>query len=76
MNKIRAALYARVSSEQQATAHTIEGQLAALSERAQTDGAPVPQEPQFLADGYSGATLIRPVMDRLRVLVSDMLFTP
>jgi len=41
MNSIRAAFYARVSSEQQATAHTIESQLAALSERAQADGAPV-----------------------------------
>ena len=34
MNSIRAAFYARVSSEQQATAHTIESQLAPLSERA------------------------------------------
>ena len=33
MNSIRAAFYARVSSEQQATAHTIESQIAALSER-------------------------------------------
>ena len=38
MNSIRAAIYARVSSEQQATAHTIESQLAALTERAQADG--------------------------------------
>jgi DNA invertase Pin-like site-specific DNA recombinase len=42
MNSIRAAFYARVSSEQQATAHTIGSQLAALSERAQADGSPVP----------------------------------
>jgi len=70
MNKIRAALYARVSSEQQATAHTIESQIAALSERAQADGAPVPQVRQFLDDGYSGATLIRPGMDRLRDLTA------
>jgi site-specific DNA recombinase len=70
MNKIRAALYARVSSEQQATAHTIESQIAALSQRAQIDCAPVPQERQFLDDGYSGATLIRPGMDRLRDLAA------
>ena len=70
MNSIRAALYARVSSEQQATAHTIESQLAALSERAQADGAPVPPERQFVDDGYSGATLVRPAMDRLRDLVA------
>ena len=35
MTTIRAAFYARVSSEQQAAAHTIESQIAALSERAQ-----------------------------------------
>ena len=70
MNKIRAALYARVSGEQQAAAHTIESQIAALSERAQSDGAPIPQERQFLDDGYSGASLIRPAMDRLRDLTA------
>ena len=70
MNKIRAALYARVSGEQQAAAHTIESQIAALSERAQADGAPIPQERQFLDDGYSGASLIRPAMDRLRDLTA------
>ena len=70
MNPLRAAFYARVSSEQQATAHTIESQIAALSERAQVDGLSVPPERQFVDDGYSGATLIRPAMDRLRDLTS------
>ena len=67
MNSIRAAFYARVSSEQQATSHTIESQITALSERAQTDGFPVPPERQFADEGYSGATLIRPAMDKLRL---------
>lgn len=70
MNLIRAAIYARVSSEQQAAAHTIESQLSALSERAHADGLLVPQERQFLDDGYSGATLVRPAMDRLRDLAA------
>ena len=70
MTTIRAAFYARVSSEQQATAHTIESQTAALSERAQSDGTPVPPERQFVDDGYSGATLIRPALDRLRDLAA------
>src|SRR6266849_7311422 len=70
MTTIRAAFYARVSSEQQATAHTIESQTAALSERAQSDGTPVPPERQFVDDGYSGATLIRPGLDRLRDLAT------
>jgi len=41
MNSIRAAIYACVSSEQQAAAHTIESQLIALTERAQADGPAV-----------------------------------
>jgi site-specific DNA recombinase len=70
MTTIRAAFYARVSGEQQAAAHTIESQIAALSERASNDGTPVPTERRFVDDGYSGATLIRPALDRLRDLVS------
>ncbi len=70
MTTIRAAFYARVSGEQQAAAHTIESQIAALSEPARFDGTPVPPERQFVDDGYSGATLIRPALDRLRDLVS------
>jgi len=70
MTTIRAAFYARVSGEQQAAAHTIESQIAALSERASSDGMPVPAERQFVDDGHSGATLIRPALDRLRDLVN------
>jgi site-specific DNA recombinase len=70
MTTIRAAFYARVSGEQQATAHTIESQTAALSERARSDGTPVPPEREFVDNGYSGATLIRPALDRLRDLVN------
>ena len=70
MNSIRAAFYARVSSEQQAVAHTIDSQLAALSERAQADGSPVPAERQFVDNGYSGATLVRPALDHLRDMVA------
>ena len=68
MTSIRAAFYARVSSEQQAVAHTIESQISALTERARSDGAPVPPERQFVDDGISGATLARPALDRLRDL--------
>ncbi len=70
MSTIRAAFYARVSSEQHATAHTIESQIAALGERARGDATPVPPERQFVDDGYSGATLIRPALDRLRDLAT------
>jgi site-specific DNA recombinase len=70
MSSIRAAFYARVSSEQQAAAHTIASQLAALAERAHADGSPVPAERQFVDNGYSGATLVRPALDHLRDLVT------
>jgi len=70
MKAIQAAFYARVSSEQQAAAHTIESQLAALTEHARSDGTPVPAERQFVDEGYSGATLVRPALDRLRDLAA------
>ena len=70
MKVIQAAIYALVPSEQQAAAHTIESQLAVLSERAENDGVPVPAERQFVDDGYSGSTLVRPALDRLRDLVA------
>ena len=70
MKAIQAAFYARVSSEQQAAAHTVESQLAALTERARSDGTPVPAERRFVDDGYSGATLVRPALDRLRDLAA------
>src|SRR5215470_9628529 len=66
MYPIQTALYARVSSEQQAEAHTIASQVAALRERVTTDGLVVPASMAFLDDGYSGATLVRPALERLR----------
>jgi site-specific DNA recombinase len=66
MQPMQAAIYARVSSEQQAEAHTIASQVTALRERVLADGLSVPAAMQFLDDGYSGATLIRPALERLR----------
>lgn len=61
------AIYARVSSEQQAEAGTIRSQIAALLERVKADSYKVPaQELQFIDDGYSGANLVRPALERLR----------
>jgi len=70
MSTIQVAIYARVSSERQATAHTIASQLAALRERVAADGCALPEAMQFLDDGYSGATLVRPALERLRDLVA------
>jgi site-specific DNA recombinase len=63
---ISAAIYARVSSEQQAEAATIASQVAALQERLASDGLTLETEMRFLDEGYSGATLIRPALERLR----------
>jgi site-specific DNA recombinase len=65
---IRAALYARVSSEQQAQAGTIESQIAAVKERARQDGLTIATDLCFIDDGVSGATLVRPALERLRDL--------
>ena len=63
---IRAAIYARVSSDQQAEAGTIDSQVEALRQRVQEDSLLLEPEFCFLDDGYTGATLIRPALERLR----------
>ena len=70
MNPTQVALYARVSSEQQAEAQTIASQVAALRERIAADGLIVSEAMQFLDEGYSGATLLRPALERLRDVIA------
>jgi site-specific DNA recombinase len=70
MNPTQVALYARVSSEQQAEAHTIASQIAAVRERVAADGLTVSAAMQFLDEGYSGATLVRPALERLRDVIA------
>jgi site-specific DNA recombinase len=64
------ALYARVSSDQQSEAKTIESQVADLRARIANTGSALSAELEFLDDGYSGATLIRPALERLRDVVA------
>jgi len=68
---LRTALYARVSSEQQADDSTIASQLAALEARVAEDGLTVLPDHRFADDGYSGATLVRPALERLRDLAAS-----
>ncbi len=63
-------VYARVSSEQQAEAKTIESQLTALREQIVQDGLHLSEELTFIDDGYSGATLVRPGLEQLRDVVA------
>jgi site-specific DNA recombinase len=60
------AFYARVSSEQQAQAGTIASQVAALEQRIAEDAGQLREELRFIDDGYSGSTLLRPALERLR----------
>jgi site-specific DNA recombinase len=60
------ALYARVSSEQQSKRGTIDSQIAALKERISADDAQIVDDMCFVDAGVSGATLIRPQLERLR----------
>ncbi|HEY9653628.1 MAG TPA: recombinase family protein [Coleofasciculaceae cyanobacterium] len=69
-HELQVAIYARVSSEQQATAHTIASQLAALVERVSADGYLLQPELQFVDEGYSGASLVRPALEQLRDLAA------
>lgn len=66
MKAERIAIYARVSSEQQAEAGTIDSQIAVLQERIVQEGYQVNPERLFVDEGYSGASLIRPALERLR----------
>jgi len=63
---MRVAVYIRVSTLRQVHAQTAEQQLQRLQSHLQTKGWSLPQENIFRDDGYSGAILRRPGLDRLR----------
>jgi len=69
--EIRAAIYARVSSEQQAQSQTIASQLADLEQRLAQEHLRLRPELRFVDDGYSGSTLLRPALERLRDLAAE-----
>ena len=61
---MRTALYARVSSQRQEKEQTIGSQLEALRRYASDNSLELIEE--FTDDGYSGARLDRPGLDRMR----------
>ena len=63
---MRVALYVRVSTRHQAQTQTIEQQLERLQAYCLSQGWNWSAETIFRDDGYSGATLSRPGLDRLR----------
>ena len=65
------AIYARVSSDQQKEEKTIASQVAALVEFAQRENYRVPPEWIFQDEGYSGSSLVRPGLERVRDLAAE-----
>ena len=68
---MRVALYARVSTQRQAQAQTVEQQIERLTCHAGQQGWDVLSDQVFRDDGYSGASLRRPGLDRLRDRAAD-----
>jgi hypothetical protein len=66
-----AAAYARVSTDRQEQQESIGSQVEAVQRAATEGGYDLPIEFIFVDDGYSGARLDRPALDRLRDLVSE-----
>src|ERR1700739_2446770 len=66
-----AAIYARVSSDKQREENTIASQTAALVALARAQQFDVPKEWVFEDDGYSGANLVRPGLERVRDLAAE-----
>src|SRR4051812_31824168 len=65
------AIYARVSSEQQKEENTIASQTAALIDFAREQGYSVPDDWVIEDEGFSGASLLRPGLERLRDLAAE-----
>jgi site-specific DNA recombinase len=68
---MRVALYARVSTQRQAQAQTVEQQIERLMGHACQQGWDISLDHVFRDDGYSGASLRRPGLDRLRDRAAD-----
>src|SRR5438093_4193573 len=66
-----AVIYARVSSEQQREENTIASQTASLIEFAKSHDLEVPKEWVFEDEGFSGAILERPGLERVRDLGAE-----
>jgi site-specific DNA recombinase len=66
-----AAIYTRVSSDQQKENKTIGSQVDELLRFAEEQGFVVPDEYVFKDEGYSGAILVRPGLEKVRDLSAE-----
>jgi site-specific DNA recombinase len=71
---LRIAVYVRVSTQTPCQTQSIEQQLQRLRTHVQTQGWDLPDEHVFRDDGYSGASLNRPGLDRLRERIAQRAF--
>src|SRR4051812_28767046 len=65
-NLMKAAIYARVSTDKQGRDQTVDSQLEALRRWATAHGHELKDDHVYIDEGYSGARLDRPALDRLR----------
>ena len=63
---MKAAIYARVSTDKQGRDQTVDSQLDALRRWATAHGHELKDDHVYIDEGYSGARLDRPALDRLR----------
>src|SRR3954463_7507981 len=68
---MRAAVYARVSTERQERQQTIDSQLSALRDWARAQGHALAEAHVFRDEVYSGSRLDRPGLDGLRDAIHD-----
>jgi site-specific DNA recombinase len=68
---MRAAIYARVSTERQERQQTIGSQVSALRDWASTQGHVLIEAHVFRDEGFSGSRLDRPALDALRDAIRD-----
>ena len=66
-----AAIYTRVSSDQQKENKTIGSQVDELLSFAEQQGYVIPEEYVFKDEGYSGAILVRPGLEKVRDLSAE-----
>ena len=68
---MRAAIYARVSTDRQGRQQTIDSQVDALRNWATTNSHELAQDHVYTDEGYSGSRLDRPGLDGLRDAASQ-----
>jgi site-specific DNA recombinase len=71
---LRAALYARVSTELQKDEKTVENQISEIEAEIKKDGNSLLEGCKYVDEGWSGAILERPELDLMRQDARDKKF--